>query len=251
MWRFGYKTPPNYDDNQLFCGGVGVQYGRNGGKCGVCGDPWDGPLENEAGGKYATGIIVRKYKVGQVIDVKVELTANHKGYFEFHICPSDNPFNKVTHECLEKYPLLLDDTGEERYMVPDAGYSQDINVKLRLPKGMKCIACVLQWKYNGANSWGTSKDGKGCIGCGNQEQFCGCADVTVGHNEVPLNRTISKDLLNTISKENNEQAQRGGKEDNEYAQQGGNPGIGANRTTQLQIYSFWFLCIATIRPFII
>lgn len=35
----------------------------NGGKCGVCGDPWNGRRENEAGGKYATGTIVKVYKV--------------------------------------------------------------------------------------------------------------------------------------------------------------------------------------------
>ena len=35
----------------------------NGGKCGVCGDAWGGPRDNEAGGKYATGILVRHYKV--------------------------------------------------------------------------------------------------------------------------------------------------------------------------------------------
>ena len=34
-----------------------------GGKCGVCGDPWDGARENEAGGRYATGIIVRNFTV--------------------------------------------------------------------------------------------------------------------------------------------------------------------------------------------
>ena len=26
MWRFGYDTPPNYNDNQLFCGGVSVSF---------------------------------------------------------------------------------------------------------------------------------------------------------------------------------------------------------------------------------
>ena len=30
------------------------------------------------------------------------------------------------------------------------------------------------------NSWGTDNNGKGCIGCGPQEQFYGCADVSIG-----------------------------------------------------------------------
>ena len=39
----------------------------NGGKCGVCGDPWGKPdPQFEAGGKYANGIITRTYTEGQV-----------------------------------------------------------------------------------------------------------------------------------------------------------------------------------------
>lgn len=95
---------------QCLCGGgctvcvsiLQVQYQRNGGKCGVCGDPWDGPWENEPGGKYALGIIVRKYGVGDVITVKVQLTASHKGYMEFRLCANDIPLKKVrghSHHC--------------------------------------------------------------------------------------------------------------------------------------------------------
>lgn len=39
MWRFAeyadYDPPVNYDDNELYCGGFGVQYVQNGGKCGI------------------------------------------------------------------------------------------------------------------------------------------------------------------------------------------------------------------------
>ena len=40
------------------------------GKCGVCGDAFDGIRENEAGGIYATGTIGRNYTRGQVIKVQ-------------------------------------------------------------------------------------------------------------------------------------------------------------------------------------
>ena len=33
------------------------------GRCGVCGDPLGMPQDNEAGGRFATGLIVRHYKV--------------------------------------------------------------------------------------------------------------------------------------------------------------------------------------------
>jgi len=41
MWRVGFPTPKNENDNALYCGGFGVQYQQNGGRCGICGDPWD------------------------------------------------------------------------------------------------------------------------------------------------------------------------------------------------------------------
>ncbi|PVD39241.1 hypothetical protein C0Q70_01869 [Pomacea canaliculata] len=155
MWRVHFSNPPNYDDNQLFCGGVAVQWHQNGGKCGLCGDPWPGPRENEAGGRYANGIVTRSYEVGQVIDVYIELTANHK----------------------------------RSLPVPDGAYSTklDINLRLRLPQGLTCVACVFQWKYNAGNSWGKDPvTGKECVGCGPQEQFYGCADVAIGHKEMQI-----------------------------------------------------------------
>ena len=63
MWRLGFPTPKDQDDNQSYCGGFGVQHGRNKGRCGICGDPWDGPRDHEAPyGVFANGIITKSYK---------------------------------------------------------------------------------------------------------------------------------------------------------------------------------------------
>lgn len=61
------------------------------GKCGPCGDAWDQatPRANEFGGKFGNGVITRLYQTGQVIDVTVEITANHRGWFEFRLCQQD------------------------------------------------------------------------------------------------------------------------------------------------------------------
>ena len=40
MWRFGFRNPKNYNDNELYCGGRILMWRQNGGKCGVCGDPY-------------------------------------------------------------------------------------------------------------------------------------------------------------------------------------------------------------------
>ena len=78
------------------------QWDVNGGKCGVCGDPWDGPLDNQAGGKYAKGIIIEEYEQGQVMEAVVQITANHLGWFEFRLCPVEDHKVNVTQECLDR-----------------------------------------------------------------------------------------------------------------------------------------------------
>ena len=63
----------------------------NGG-CGICGDPLDmpKPRKHEAGGFYGNGIITRTYNTGQDFDIEIEVTAHHKGYFTFKLCPQNN-----------------------------------------------------------------------------------------------------------------------------------------------------------------
>lgn len=180
MWRVGFKTEPNYNDNELFCGGYSVQWQRNGGRCGVCGDPWhqSTPRNNEAGGKYGKGIIVRRYKRGQVMKAMVQLTANHRGHFEFRLCPTNNSTVPATDECMSQHPLPMADTGETRYMV-NAAKSKDFNINLKLPDDMTCDQCVFQWTYTAGNNWGRCPDGSSAVGCGPQETFRGCADIAI------------------------------------------------------------------------
>lgn len=164
-----------------------MQYEINGGKCGVCGDPWNGPRPNEPPGKYANGLIVRKYSPGDIITVVVELTANHKGWMEFKLCPNDDPMKTVTQECLDRHVLPSAATRSKRYKVPDKNGYMKLRIQLLLPQNVKCKACVLQWKYNAGNSWGTDPvTGRGCVGCGNQEQFYGCADIAIGYDDVKI-----------------------------------------------------------------
>ena len=55
------------------------QWETNDGRCGVCGDPWDGVREHEAGGKFANGIITWIYEQGSIMKVVVQMTAPHQG----------------------------------------------------------------------------------------------------------------------------------------------------------------------------
>ncbi|CAG2245934.1 unnamed protein product [Mytilus edulis] len=177
LWRFypGQGFEPNYNDNELFCGGFARQYDQNDGKCGTCGDPYDGERKNEAGGIYAKGFIARRYEKGQDIEVEIQLTANHLGSFVFKICPNNDITTQVSQECLDQNVLeLAGQPGVTRY---EPGSVIGLHyVKLALPADMTCEQCVLQWHYTAGNNHN-----------GPQETFINCADVAIDDDEDPIN----------------------------------------------------------------
>lgn len=126
------------------------QWGLNGGRCGVCGDPYQqNPRENEAGGKYATGIISRCYRyfpTGQIIAVQVDLTVNHFGYFEFRLCEHNDTSTPTSQACLDANLLQFAD-GSTRHYVRERDYGV-MTLNLRIPPTVVCTQCVLQWKYH-------------------------------------------------------------------------------------------------------
>ncbi|XP_011296924.1 uncharacterized protein [Fopius arisanus] len=185
MWRYGFDTPHDYNDHEAYCGGFTRQWQRNKGKCGICGDPWDSekPRAHEIGGTYGKNVIVRKYKTGDVIPVRVELTANHYGYFEFRICRLTVRNEDATQECLDEN-LLNQENGTARYY-PGPG-NRIFESFYKLPKTVTCAQCVFQWRYIAGNNWGDCGNGTGAVGCGPQEEFRGCADITIGDNIAPL-----------------------------------------------------------------
>merc|ERR1712080_294711 len=67
QWREGFDNPPDYTDNQGYCGGA-----------------------NAPGGKFANGNIVATYTQGETVKVSIENTANHLGYFTFKLRPNNN-----------------------------------------------------------------------------------------------------------------------------------------------------------------
>lgn len=181
MWREGFDNPADYNDNQGFCGGFTHQWHQMDGKCGICGDPYDAnPKEHEApGGRFANGIIVADYNPGDVIDVTVQVTANHRGSFTFKLCANNNPGQDPTQECFDNTVLKVVPGMTDEYTLPSY-MPQMFDLQLQLPDGLECTQCILQWTYNTANSWGTCEDGSGAVGCGPQETFRACSDISIG-----------------------------------------------------------------------
>lgn len=130
------------------------------------------PRPHELGGTFGKGIIAGKYKAEQILPITVEITAFHQGYWTFKICP--NP-KSTSQSCFDKYPLELVN-GDTKFYPPTQGKHI---VKYRLPKGLHCVHCVLQWRYVAGNSWGDCNNGTSQLGCGNQETFGACSDISI------------------------------------------------------------------------
>ncbi|KAK3713146.1 hypothetical protein QZH41_010058 [Actinostola sp. cb2023] len=155
-WRsFANDCPAHYTDNELNCGGFNVQWNTNNGKCGVCGDPFhEDPPKYVHPGMYATGFITKTYRKGQDIAVQVKLTSNHLGRFKFSIGDIGTP--PMTNEKLTH--VLRTPSGETWWKIPTRG-NDLFTINLKLPSGLACNHCVLQWYYKAGNNWGCDAEG--------------------------------------------------------------------------------------------
>lgn len=154
----------------------------------LCGDK-KGVEDHMLGGRFMPNFnppIVEHWVPGSSVDLEVELSANHNGFFEFFLCDLDACGEKdISQECFKKgacYKLKrvahpqceaqdpkaksqctpIDKDFPERWYVPcfrpeemssslhlvggDTGY-----MRYQLPEGVSCERCVLQWYWATAN----------------------------------------------------------------------------------------------------
>ncbi|XP_041356040.1 uncharacterized protein LOC121373444 [Gigantopelta aegis] len=131
-WRYGFKTPINYNDNALYCGGFGTHVSER-------------TTVSTSGGKTPRESSLDEYTQGQTITVTVQITANHFGYFEFRLCPVNNVKVQATHACLDQNVLKQPDGSIRKYIGSTRGM---IDVTLRLPPHVTCSQCLIQWRYH-------------------------------------------------------------------------------------------------------
>jgi len=117
-----------------------------------------------------------------------QLSANHRGYFEFRLCNLDaSPLADATQECLDRHQLVIADTNSTKFGDVGEYGSTMISLRVQLPPNIACKHCVFQWKYTAANSWGTdSITGESGPGLGREnETFMGCSDIAILPNGTP------------------------------------------------------------------
>jgi len=214
MHDYGFPDNPR-DSNWMegFCGGKAHQWSEKiGGKCGICGDPWDAAVrEHEApDGKYANGEIVRFYKPGDIITITSHITANHVGFVEVRLCINDNVEQDPEQECFDQNDALKwVATGDNIFNVTEAMGPGKFSAQVKLPE-VECEQCILQWTYRNGRDWGT------CDGaCGEVETFRGCSDISI--KSTNTNPTMPTEVPATTENENNEQTTDGNNQETTWA----------------------------------
>ncbi|CAM9926342.1 unnamed protein product [Ectocarpus fasciculatus] len=148
---------------------------------GICGDPEQN--EEEGANFYSTPNgdwpILNTYQEGQVLQIKLGMTAYHWGHVEFFICNADemeDPDGIANQECFNKYPLTraegdgenspIDPNYPGRYYVdPECREDETeqtkpegsqegyvIHASYQLPEGLTCERCILQMVYYTGNA---------------------------------------------------------------------------------------------------
>jgi hypothetical protein len=77
-----------------------------------------------------------------VLKLKIKITANHNGYFEFMICNVDGMSTDATQNCLNQN-YLKDSAGQTKIVI-EKGYNGKIYTSLQLPASLSCNHCVFQ-----------------------------------------------------------------------------------------------------------
>ncbi|KAK3577337.1 hypothetical protein CHS0354_008433 [Potamilus streckersoni] len=208
LWRFNYNTTINPQDDNLNCGGYQWQWEKHGGKCGVCGDRFNGSQDNDDKGKYASGIIVRHYLEGRYLNITFDISNNLLGYVEFKLCPRNGTTWGLNQSCFDQYPLWINESDGYRYYIGSLGGIYDIHVFP--PKSVTCTHCVLQWKFvTGRPRW--HEDDCRCLDREKREQYINCADVEIlPRGDWQIESRKPDDIFTTTEADGDQAEENGG-----------------------------------------
>lgn len=150
------------------------------GSHGLCGDPGQGlPIPaSPAEQKYMVPTPPQAvYQEGDVVEFTIRVTAHHRGHYEFRICDQvldgrETGFSEAGgQDCLDEHVLLradpdpscepddanpdcqpIDPSHPGRWYVAPANSPMVHKMRYKLPSGLTCSRCTLQWYWPTANT---------------------------------------------------------------------------------------------------
>ena len=109
---------------------------------------------------------------------------------EFSICKLNSTDDIESEECFSANPILLNEGYYKYENITES--TRFINITGHLPKNLVCEHCVVRWHYRAGINWGRCEDGTGAIGCGPQEIFRSCSDISILENTSENEPEVNK-----------------------------------------------------------
>lgn len=110
----------------------------------------------------------------KIIDVVVDITANHRGHFEFELCPQATE----TDHCFQRLNIVSGSQQIRNGNVMCSEPSQQIGrqtARIQLPAGVRCTRCTLRWTYRTA--YPPAPDA--CFNPNPAQTFRNCVDIRI------------------------------------------------------------------------
>ncbi|KAG4079653.1 hypothetical protein HA402_010433 [Bradysia odoriphaga] len=169
--RNGAQPPFWWNDTGVWCGNEqqDLQYSR----CGRCGDIF-GETHANQGGQFDKAIITGTYQAGQIIDMVVEITANHRGHFEIELCSQTTE----TNNCFQRLNIVggsHEIRSGNMMCVGPAQVIGQIRARVQLPANVRCTRCTLRWTYR--TSYPPAPDH--CFNPNPAQTFRNCVDIRI------------------------------------------------------------------------
>lgn len=122
-----------------------------GGVPGLCGDPFGSYLDNPPSNFKAMPCEIQEtYQEGGIIKAQVDISANHGGFFELSVCDS----MEITQECFDRNKLRTVEKDSEQWHImtrtiddPSPQRPESYFMDWKLPEGLSCEHCVVQWSW--------------------------------------------------------------------------------------------------------
>ena len=133
---------------------------------------------------------------GSLVDVEVQITAQHQGFFQFKLCELGENMATKDEDCFDRDDSIVPFAdGSIKYSItdvfPESSSSRNSGfwypMQIKLPDQFECDHCVLQWRYQG----GADENSTG-LGFGYQEEFYGCADIKITSTSLPSQSNTNK-----------------------------------------------------------
>ncbi|ODM92310.1 hypothetical protein Ocin01_14376, partial [Orchesella cincta] len=162
VWRlpeFVSQNPAvNYNDNQLFCGGIHQVDDPGLGLLWVCGRPFFQQRNHHMEGRLDRLLTFEGF-------MGMETSVRYPG--------QENQLFKPTFTAMS---CGIQAQGRNVGVGLTGIYRAPTETFLL---GLLATIVFIQWNYRAGNNWGVCADGTGKVGCGPQETFRGCADISI------------------------------------------------------------------------